>query len=195
LALLAASLLYGSAGGGWFMLAFRVVASPVTAVGGAVYNVFTHQVRQEAAGEQQLRVQLVRILLPMSALGVFGGLLLVLLAPVGFPMVFGAAWAPAGLIAAALAPGIAAQFAIAPVFPLFNVLSLQAYQLALEAVRCCAVAAVFLCAFRAGFPLWQAALGYGLVQFGFYATALAILFAALRDGPEPHVESALESPS
>jgi Membrane protein involved in the export of O-antigen and teichoic acid len=128
--------LYGVAVGGEYALAQRVVALPVSLGAAAVEQVFFAEAarlaREQPASIRGLYVRTTRGL-ALAAILPFA--LLALAAPTFTPLVFGEAWAQAGLYVAILAPMCYLQIITAPTGGTLDVLERQDLHLTRELLR------------------------------------------------------------
>jgi O-antigen/teichoic acid export membrane protein len=162
---------------GQLMLAMNVVQAPLALFGTATAQVYLSQAPEKARNDQlaaftqRTVIHLLRIGIPFMAA-------VALLAPLGFPILFGPDWARAGVLAAWMAPWLLLQFAYGPVSMAFHILGRQRLALALQigglALRAgLTLAGGLLLAGRAGefFALSGAA---------FYGMAIMVILISLR---------------
>ena len=128
--------LFGTSAAGSFGFTQRILALPVTLVGQAVGQVYLSELalskRHHVARERALFDEATRRLL---ALGTVGAVVLILLGPWLFDLVFGPQWHTSGLLAQALAVSLAAQMVASPVSPTLIVYERTALQLAWDTSR------------------------------------------------------------
>jgi O-antigen/teichoic acid export membrane protein len=123
--------LYGAEAAGWFGLARLVLSLPNAQIGAAVADVFQMSLAEAVRDRDPQRARSVFYML-LKKLGLLGlvplvGSLAVL--PWAFAIVFGQNWAPAGPIAASLAPWLYAAFVISPLSRALPVLQVQEWKL------------------------------------------------------------------
>lgn len=136
------AILFSPAAAGVYMIANRVLAMPMTLVGGAVANVFlSNAVAARRNGNlghlvADIHEKLTNIAMPPA-------LTLLLAGPDLFDFVFGANWRQAGEFAQWMAPWIYLAFISSPLTALFDILEKQAHEMlfqgALLATRACAI--------------------------------------------------------
>lgn len=116
---------------GQLMMAMNVVQAPLALFGTATSQVYLSQAPEKArngqlvAFTQRTIIHLLRVGIPFMAA-------IALLAPWGFPILFGAEWARAGVLAAWMAPWLLLQFAFGPVSLVFHILGRQRLAMALQ---------------------------------------------------------------
>jgi O-antigen/teichoic acid export membrane protein len=127
---------FGPEVGGLFAFAQRIVAAPVTVIGVAVGQVFVGEfgalVRRRSPAASGLYL---KTIVRLFSLGVVPGVLLAIVAPGLFGVVFGAAWTDAGVFVRWLAAMLVAQFAVGPVSSVLNLLERTRTQLLFDVVR------------------------------------------------------------
>lgn len=137
--------LYGSRVAGFFALAQRVIAAPVTLVSFSVSQVFLGRAAHLARGASGSLHQLVRSTgRRLLLVGLVPGAVLLIAAPGLFAFVFGENWRTAGTLAQLLVPSFLLQFAVVPISQTLNVLEKQDLQLIWDALRLVAVVASLL---------------------------------------------------
>jgi O-antigen/teichoic acid export membrane protein len=134
--LLLISAAYGDVRAGLLGLTVRVVSTPLTIVGQAVYTVFTGEssaaIRDpRATMGRSVRSSVRRLLL----VGLVPAAVLVAVGPDLFALVFGPEWSEAGEYARLLAPAYLGQFAIVPVSATLFILERQGRELGWTALR------------------------------------------------------------
>ncbi len=123
--------LYGAEAAGWFGLARMVLSLPNAQIGAAVADVFQMSLAEAVRDKNPQRARGVFYML-LKKLGLIGLVPLALsiaALPWAFPIVFGQQWAPAGNIAASLAPWLYAAFVISPLSRALAVLQVQEWKL------------------------------------------------------------------
>lgn len=110
------SALYGVGVAGSLSLTQRIISLPLGLIGGAVADVFYNRVAELARKNPQAVPRfLVQTSLRLGLISLGPGLLLLLLGPQIFEVLFGSSWRMAGEMAAAYAPWMVAQMAVSPV--------------------------------------------------------------------------------
>lgn len=117
---------------GQFNMAWRIVQAPVALINGAISQVFFRHLAKTQRGQMhQVVAASVKRSLLLAALPF---LLLLLLAPWLFPLIFGAQWAAAGYYAQALTMWLYLTVATSPISNVFVVMEAQQYLLAFGTV-------------------------------------------------------------
>jgi O-antigen/teichoic acid export membrane protein len=143
----ALTLVYGTTVSGHFGLGLRMATAPFALIGTALGQSFLSEasliVRSDKAGlPRSLKHTTLRLLLTgVPAVG-----LLALIAPWLFGRVFGAQWTEAGVYLRLLAPGLLAQFVVAPISSIVLVLQTQRMFAIWEATRLSLLIAIFTAA-------------------------------------------------
>jgi len=168
--------LYGTEVAGQFSLSQRIVGLPIILIGQALSVVFTAEgaalIRESPAQLDGLVSRTIRKLL---IIGVGPLVLLALLGPWGFRILFGSSWGQAGLFVRILAPMYIFQFVAWPLSQTLLLLELQTLQVALDIGRMMAVvASLFIPAFL-GFGPTEVIIIFGLVLAFFYLLTLVII--------------------
>lgn len=119
--------LYGAEAAGWFGLARMVLSLPNAQIGGAVADVFQMSLSEAVRDKDSHRARDVfyMLLKKMSLIGLIPLAVNIVVVPWAFPIVFGQTWAPAGPVAASLAPWLYAAFVISPLSRALLVLQAQ----------------------------------------------------------------------
>nr|WP_248280560.1 oligosaccharide flippase family protein [Aromatoleum aromaticum] len=99
---------------GFLMLATRVMAAPMGLIGGAVSQVYLSRAPEEKR-QGRLGPFTATVIGGLFKMGVGPLLFAGIVAPVAFPLVFGAEWARAGQIVSWMTPWFAVQFLASPV--------------------------------------------------------------------------------
>lgn len=108
---------------GQFSQAWRLLQTPMGLITSSLSQVFYQKLATTSRGEMSRTV--LRTVRHAALLGAVPFALIWLLAPPLFPIVFGAPWAQAGLIAAALTPWVYVNFVTSPISFLFVVVRRQ----------------------------------------------------------------------
>lgn len=127
--------LYGAEAAGWFGLARLVLSLPNAQIGAAVADVFQMSLADAIRDKDPHRARGVfyMLLKKLSLIGLIPLVVSVAVLPWAFPIVFGQGWAPAGPIAASLAPWLYAAFVISPLSRALSVLQAQEWKLFYDA--------------------------------------------------------------
>lgn len=157
---------------GWFTMAQRVTALPMSLLGNTISQVYLSKAadtaRQDVAQLPRLYLQMTGLLL---AVGVIPLGALLLLGPDVFAWVFGEGWRTAGEYAQLMTPMLLAQFAIASTSHTIYVIERQDLQSIWDVVRLASVFAVFFAAGHFGLSAYETvgllsavmSLNYGLL--------------------------------
>jgi O-antigen/teichoic acid export membrane protein len=123
--------LYGAEAAGWFGLARMVLSLPNAQIGAAVADVFQMSLAQAIRDKdpQRARGVFYMLLKKLSLIGLIPLAISIVVVPWAFPIVFGQNWAPAGPVAASLAPWLYAAFVISPLSRALPVLQAQEWKL------------------------------------------------------------------
>ncbi len=121
---------------GWFALSDRVLGIPATLIGHAVSQVYSVEASSLSNSDPAaLRGLFFRSIKRLVLLGAIPFALFVLLSPLLFSFVFGAAWREAGVYARVLALMHYVAFVVWPLTPTLNILEQQFWQLGWDAGR------------------------------------------------------------
>jgi O-antigen/teichoic acid export membrane protein len=123
--------LYGAEAAGWFGLARMVLSLPNAQIGAAVADVFQMSLAGAVRDKDPHRARGVfyMLLKKLSLVGLIPLAISIVVLPWAFPIVFGQQWAPAGTVAASLAPWLYAAFVISPLSRALPVLQAQEWKL------------------------------------------------------------------
>jgi O-antigen/teichoic acid export membrane protein len=125
--------LFGTTVTGWFVLASRVATFPNALAAASIGPVFLEEAARQRRDEPAaLRGLFKTAVKRLALLGIGPTLLIAVGCPLLFPLVFGPAWADAGLYAAILAPMFFAQLVTSPVSGILVVLERQDLHLTRE---------------------------------------------------------------
>lgn len=157
---------------GFLMLATRIMAAPMTLVGGAISQVFLANAPDEMrAGRLHLFTS--NILRGLIRVGVGPLICAAIVSPYAFPLIFGSGWARAGDIVSWMGPWIVLQFLVSPISMLLHVTESQRRALLLQLtgflirVGLVGIAAVWA-------PLWLVEI-YSISGFIFYFIYLVVV--------------------
>jgi O-antigen/teichoic acid export membrane protein len=123
--------LYGAEAAGWFGLARMVLSLPNAQIGAAVADVFQMSLAEAVRDKdpQRARGLFYMLLKKMRLIGMVPLVVSIGVLPWAFPIVFGQEWAPAGTVAASLAPWLYAACVISPLSRALPVLQAQEWKL------------------------------------------------------------------
>lgn len=181
---------YGLPAAGFFSLVQRVLAVPLSVVGASVADALLSRMSQHARGASQEAERLFRLTaLGLLAIGVPIAIMVVLVGPPAFEIIFGTQWRDAGRIAAVMAPWYTAALVVSPLSRVVLVYRGQVSKLAYDAISLSvAVASISLAAATGADPvhaIWYLSLG----QAGAYAVYLVILYRMVRRGASPEPDA------
>lgn len=117
--------LFGATSAGQYAVAAAALIAPSALIGNAVSSVFYPHVTELIQRGESAQKLLVKSTLAMAAVGAVPFLLVMLLGPLLFPLVFGSAWRDAGVYAQLLAPWLFLQFVNKPTVAALPPLQLQ----------------------------------------------------------------------
>jgi len=144
---------YGSEVAGWLGMTQRVLALPVALLGTAVAQVYLAELTRAVRGDfDRARRLFRRGTRTLLVIAVAMLLVLILLGPWLFSLVFGAEWHESGEYARALSLGLAGQMIASPLSPTLFVLERQGLQLAWDAMRVASTTVVVAVAVWSGAP-------------------------------------------
>lgn len=128
--------LYGPAVGGLYLLVQRVGGVPVSLVGMAVAHAYLGEaVDLRRTKPEAMGILFKRTVYRLALVAALPTLAVIVLAPAAVPIVFGPAWADAGVFLAVLAPMFAAQLVATPIGDTVDVIERQDLRLLREIVR------------------------------------------------------------
>jgi len=127
------SLFYGASAAGTYYLAHRVIALPLTVIGGSISNVYMPDAVQ-ALRENRLRSAVEKVHATLSHIAMPPAVTLFLIAPDIFTLAFGENWAQAGEIVRWLTPMLFFQFVVSPLSRTFTVMERQRLGLSLHVI-------------------------------------------------------------
>lgn len=122
---------FSPAAAGFYVIAQRVGAAPLTFIGNAVRNVFFPNAA-EAQREGRLGELTTKAFTALLKTGTMPLAALAFIAPDLFALVFGEEWRQAGLYLRWLIPWLAAQFVVSPLTGIFSVMERQDGELVLQ---------------------------------------------------------------
>lgn len=138
------AVLFSPAAAGIYALAHRVLSLPMSLVGQAIGNVFLSRAA-EARREGNLALLVAKVHEKLAQIAMPLSLLLILVSPDLFSLVFGASWRQAGVFAQWMIPWLYLVFITSPLSNLFSVLEKQAQGMMLQAILVVArVTALFI---------------------------------------------------
>ena len=116
------SIFFGPIIVGFYSIAISVVSMPMTLIGNAIGQVFFQKASEEKNKTGNIKNIVTELHQDLFKLGIFPTLLLIILGPLLFSLIFGEAWLTAGHFAAILAPWFFLVFISSPLSTLFSVL-------------------------------------------------------------------------
>jgi O-antigen/teichoic acid export membrane protein len=127
------AILFSSSAAGFYVLAHRVLATPISVIGGAVASVFFSKAA-EAHRENKLSELIYNVLDKLICLAMPATLFLIITAPDLFSFIFGEEWRVAGQYAQWMAPWLCVQFCYSPISTTFEAIEKQRLGLILQIV-------------------------------------------------------------
>ncbi len=116
---------------GYLILATRVIAGPMSLIGSAVAQVYLSRA-PEYARSRELGSFTADSIEGLFRVGTGPLVMIGVVAPIAFPLIFGEQWARAGIIASWMTPWFVMQFLTAPVSMVLHITSNQKLALALQ---------------------------------------------------------------
>jgi O-antigen/teichoic acid export membrane protein len=190
---------YGGAVAGWLGLTQRVLAMPIALVGAAVAQVYLAELSRAArANSGRARSIFLGASKKLALIAAPGLLVVVVIAPAVFSVLFGEEWESSGVYAQAMAVYMATQFVVSPPSQTLVVLGRQGLQLAWDTSRILlvtgAVSATALGGASAVTAIWWFAVSTAVAYGGLWLMSLRVVSqqAARVDDLEP-LQSMLKS--
>ncbi len=172
---------YGAEVAGFYVLGQRLLAMPMVLVGRSVAQVFVSEFgRRRVKGDRKLHIFFVKISAMLLALGAPFMLVLMLLGPWAFSLVFGSQWEEAGYYARLLAPMFVAQFAIAPLAQALNLSNRQLMQLVWDVFRLVVTSAAVIVPYYYNLDARQVMMALSATMTASYMLQLAMIYYTLR---------------
>jgi O-antigen/teichoic acid export membrane protein len=157
---------------GWYGFAQRVIALPMTMVGQSVAQVYIGEAallrREHPKGLRPLFLNTTKKLLMLGAPPL---LLLGMVGPQLFKLVFGENWQEAGIMMQVMVPMFIAQFVVVPISQTLIILERQSLQGIWDAIRLTIIIAIFIIANRMA---WSYSLSIAM-----YSLAMTICYVGL----------------
>lgn len=124
------AVVYGPKVTGWFMLGRKVLGAPVGLVGAALTQAVDGETSEAIRLHSEPVARIVRATARRTALtALLPAVVVVLVAPVAFPLVFGRAWERTGVFISILTPMFLARLAVTPVADVLSLVGRQLWQL------------------------------------------------------------------
>lgn len=167
---------YGVEAAGFFLLVQRVLSLPSGVLGASVSDVFYGRLADLSRVDQARARRLFRgTAVGLLAIGLPITVLVMVLGPPGFPLIFGAEWRVAGLMAAAVAPWSLAQLVVSPLSRAVYVYNGQALKMVYDLLSLATVLGGVAGSAAFGLDLVPAVWVVSLLQVGAYVVYLVIL--------------------
>lgn len=137
--------LHGAAAAGWFGLARMVVGIPNSQIGSAVADVFQMELASALLSDDHLhaRTLFYTLLQKLAFIGLLPMIIVMMLAPMLVPWVFGDQWYQAGIAAVCIAPWLYASLVISPLSRMLSVVQAQEYKLVYDVCAVLLIVAAF----------------------------------------------------
>lgn len=170
--------LYGPEAAGWFGLARLVLSLPNAQIGAAVADVFQISLADAVRDKDSRRARGVfyMLLKQLGLIGLFPLVVSIAVLPFAFSIVFGASWAPAGLVAACLSPWSYAAFVISPLSRALPVLQAQEWKLVYDATALCLLVGCYFAATPLALSILEFCLLVSIAQSLGYLVYALILY-------------------
>lgn len=175
--------LYGAEAAGWFGLARLVLSIPNAQIGAAVADVFHMSIAEAIRNKdlQSARDVFFMLLKKLSLIGLIPLAISFVVLPSVFPFFFGQSWAPAGSIAASLAPWLYSAFVVGPLSRLLTVLEAQEWKFFYDLTVLSLLVGCYLLASSLRLSLLEFCLLVSLVQTMGYLLYLLILYLLVKN--------------
>lgn len=172
--------LYGTAAGGQFALADRVVALPVSLVAGAVGQVYYSRASEVARSDPAaLRALFRGTTKALAGLAVIPAIVLGILAPTAFAILFGPEWRQAGEFVTIMVPWFYLVLIANPTGSTLDVLERQDLHLARELIRLAFFGLAALAAWTLALDVQGSVIALSLAGCGTYAVYALISWTAI----------------
>lgn len=167
--------LYGLDVAGWFMLSERVARAPARLLGQAIGQVFMAEASQlKRTNPESLKDLFTSVFWKLVLVGGIPLLILALISPWIFSILFGGEWGEAGKIYQAMSISVIAQFVVAPLSQTIVIIERQDLQMWSDLFRTVSVVLVFFVARTLNASYLTAIFAYSVVMFCLYFSYLAI---------------------
>lgn len=128
--------LYGSEVIGYFGLAYTIIRIPVILIGNSIGQVFYSEMAHIGKGKPaEIKSKALKILLPLSSLGLLLPAVIILFGPALFSFVFGSEWYEAGIYAQILSPLVYVSLVVMPLGRLLEIFEKQNIGMVLHIIR------------------------------------------------------------
>jgi O-antigen/teichoic acid export membrane protein len=175
---------YDARAAGWYLLAARCTSIPMTVFGQSFSQAFMGRLSRAAVGPAVSTPRFVRrAVTRLLMFAAVPSIAIVVLAPVAFPVIFGADWREAGRYAQLLAPAALVQFAVSPVAWVLTLHDRQGWLLGWEVTRLGLVLVALLGPAALGAGPLAAIGGYSAVLVVTYLVLLAMVLRVESGGP------------
>jgi O-antigen/teichoic acid export membrane protein len=168
---------YGLPIAGQFALVQRVLGLPLSVIGTSVGDAMLGRMSEQARSDPAAALPLFRRLaFGLAGIGVPGALVLALIGPELFAVVFGEPWRDAGTVAALMAPWLVAAMIVSPLSRVALVYQAQGQKLIYDLLSLAAVAGSILGGAAAGFDAFESIRLLAWLQTAAYSVYLVVLY-------------------
>jgi O-antigen/teichoic acid export membrane protein len=164
---------YGEEAGGSYGFAYRLITVPMLLVGNAISQVFLAEAASHLAKRPEYIRHLHQAITRRAVWFAVGLVMLGVLSPFLFPLVFGKEWSQAGVFAAWMTFFCAAQLVVSPVSNLAVLLRRQDLQCALDLLRVFVILPSLTVPHLLGATVTQTVACYSISMFGLYGVYYA----------------------
>jgi O-antigen/teichoic acid export membrane protein len=172
---------YGSQVAGWLGLTQRVLALPLSLIGAAVAQVYLAELSRAArADTRRARALFLKASKNLAVIGAAGSLVVLVLGPKAFSVLFGEKWESSGSYAQAMAIAMAAQLVAAPLSQTLIVFGRQVLQLIWDVSRALIVTGAVVLSALAGASAATAIWSVGVSSTTMYAASWLMSLRELR---------------
>ncbi|MFD1707474.1 lipopolysaccharide biosynthesis protein [Siminovitchia sediminis] len=161
---------------GFYSLAVRVIGMPISLISTAITQVFFSEIADLNNEGKSINPLLLRVLKILCLIGIIPTILLVLLGPVVFEIIFGYDWRKAGEITSILAFGFFAKFVVSPLSVIFYIKKRVKLLSKIQVFRAItSVLVLFICAYY--LDIYTLLIIFTSYEFVFYIVYLFFIFS------------------
>ena len=172
---------YGTEAGGLFNLSRLMLAIPLRLIGASVADVFHNRMAEYARNQpEECLAFFMRVTRILFLVGLVPGILLALIAPQLFGLVFGPDWILSGYIVVTMVPLLIAQLVVIPISRVVFVFDRQELRLIYDVISFVTPFLAMLYSVGQGYNLLSAALVLNFVNFATYVGLYLMLHRAMQ---------------
>lgn len=174
--------LHGAAAAGWFGLARMMVRVPNAQIGTAVADVMHMEFSEAIAEGNGLRARLLfyKLFGQLALAGLLPLIGIMVVGPWAVPLVFGADWYEAGMIAVCIAPWMYAAFVVSPLSRILSVLQVQEYKVFYDFFSLALIVLAFFISKNKNFSLLETVLSISTAGFISYCCYMGLLLFLIK---------------